>query len=245
MSKICIVIPCYNEANRLKTDLFSDFLSQYGSDYNILFVNDGSTDKTLEVLTGLKNKYPLVCDVLDLTINKGKGEAVRQGINYSFKSNKYSYIAFFDADLATPLEEIFLLKNIIDQNPQLLMVLCSRVKRLGASITRKLKRHLLGRVFATFASQILHIAVYDTQCGAKLIKSDIIPKVFDEPFITSWLFDIEIIARIRNINPLVVENVLYEHPVTKWADIGGSKLKLKHMLKVPIELMKINKKYNP
>ncbi len=244
MSKICIVIPCYNEEDRLKVKSFSDFLSQYGSEYDILFVNDGSIDNTIEVLKNIKSSFSNTCDILDLKINKGKGEAVREGINHAYLSNKYSYIAFFDADLATPLEEIFLLRKIAEENSALDMILCSRVKRLGANITRKLKRHLLGRVFATFASQILNLAVYDTQCGAKLIKASLAPQLFNTPFITSWLFDIEIIARIRNLNPSIIEKLLYEHPVTVWEDIGGSKLKLKHMIKVPWELFKISRKYN-
>lgn len=244
MIKICIVIPCYNEENRLNITMFSDFLKAHQETIDLLFVNDGSSDNTLKILEQLKNANTNNCNFLNLDVNSGKAEAVRQGINKAYSTSKYDYIAYFDADLATPLSEILLLTDIVEHNPKIIMVLCSRVKRLGANIKRKLKRHLLGRVFATFASQILNLAVYDTQCGAKLIKASLVPQLFNTPFITSWLFDIEIIARIRNMNPLVIESVLYEHPVTAWEDIGGSKLKLKHMIKVPWELFKISRKYN-
>jgi hypothetical protein len=157
---------------------------------------------------------------------------------------KFQYLAYFDADLATPLTEIKALDDIITLNPQLVMVLCSRIKRLGAKIERKLKRHILGRIFSTIASNILGLPVYDTQCGAKLIKANIVPHIFNEPFITSWLFDVEIIARLRNANKNSITSLLYEHPVSKWEDIGGSKLKFKHMIKVPLELLKIHHKYN-
>jgi dolichyl-phosphate beta-glucosyltransferase len=244
MSKVCVIIPCYNEEKRLNIDVFSKFISENKESFSFLFVNDGSTDLTLKVLDKIKNDYSDSCFVLDLGKNVGKAEAVRRGINKAYEMNVFSHVAYFDADLATPLSELHLLKSIIDKNPHLIMILCSRIKRLGAKVKRNLKRHILGRVFSTSASVILKLPVYDTQCGAKLIRIDVIPHVFNEPFITSWLFDIEIIARIRNLNPLTIENILFEHPVTKWEDIGGSKLKLKDMIKVPLELFRIQKKYN-
>lgn len=244
MSKICVIIPCYNEAQRLNVDVFFKFISANSEIFSFLFVNDGSKDATLSLLEKLSANNSDNCFVLNLTKNSGKAEAVRQGINKAYEMNKYSHVAYFDADLATPLTELFLLKAITDEKPHLLMVLCSRIKRLGAKIERNKKRHILGRVFSTLSSIILNLPVYDTQCGAKLIKAEIIPQVFNEPFITSWLFDIEIIARIRNLNPHHIESLLHEHPVTNWADIGGSKLKFKHMVKVPLELLKINRRYN-
>jgi glycosyltransferase involved in cell wall biosynthesis len=244
MSKVCVIIPCYNEEKRLNIETFSNFISKNRGYFSVLFVNDGSADLTLRVLKKIEDNNKDNCFVLNLDKNVGKAEAVRTGINKAYEMNSFSHVAYFDADLATPLSELFLLKTIMDKNPQLLMILCSRIKRLGAKVKRNIKRHILGRVFSTSASIILKLPVYDTQCGAKLIRIDIIPYVFKEPFITSWLFDIEIIARIRNSNPLDIENILFEHPVTKWEDIGGSKLKLKDIVKVPLELLRIHKKYN-
>ena len=124
------------------------------------------------------------------------------------------------------------------------MILCSRIKRLGASVERNRKRHILGRVFSTFASIILKLPVYDTQCGAKIVCTSVIDDAFEHTFITKWLFDIEIIARLRNKYPEKILHILFEHPITQWKDVSGSKLKLKHMLKVPFELIKIKRKYN-
>lgn len=244
MSKIGIVIPCYNESLRLKTKVYTDFISAYKSEYDIIFVNDGSTDNTLDVLKKITDNFPSNCFIYNLKQNSGKAEAVRQGINFANEKKQYDYIAYFDADLATPLSEINLLKKIVVNNPMIVMALCSRIKRLGAEINRKPKRHILGRIFSTFASNILGLPVYDTQCGAKLIKAEIIPYVFDKPFITSWIFDVEILARIRNNNKAIINTILIEHPVTKWEDVDGSKLKIKHMFKVPLELIKIKKLYN-
>lgn len=244
MTKTCIIIPCYNEASRLKVNLFTDFLNNNNTGYDILFVNDGSSDNTLDVIYEISNNYPDNCFVLNLEKNSGKGEAVRQGVLNTSNSNKYMYIGYLDADLATPFSEVLLMVAIAEKNPNLWLILCSRWKRLGSNIIRKRKRHLLGRVFATFASIILKLPVYDTQCGAKLIRADIAPSIFNESFITSWLFDIELIARIRNLNRANIEKLLFEHAVMQWQDIEGSKLKLSHMFKVPIQLLKIHRKYN-
>ena len=244
MSKICIIIPCYNESLRLNQKAFSDFISANQSEYDILFVNDGSTDNTLDIITKISIAFPINCFIYNLSHNCGKAEAVRVGINFAHEKNQYNYMVQFDADLATPLSEIEFFRKIAINNPQLVMILGSRIKRLGADINRNNKRHILGRIFATFASNILKLPVYDTQCGAKLIKAEIIPYVFNKPFITSWIFDVEILARIRNNNRDTITNILYEHPITTWKDVDGSKLKMKHMIKIPLELFKINKLYN-
>lgn len=243
MSKICVVIPCYNEASRLDVKSFSDFISE-NADYDFLFVNDGSADDTLHVLEKLRSDRFENVQIVNLKTNSGKAEAVRQGVMHAAATKQYSFIAYFDADLATPLYELKSMRDIVSENPALLLVLCSRIKRLGANVERKVKRHILGRIFSTIASIILKLPVYDTQCGAKLIKADIAEDIFSDKFITSWLFDVEVIARIRNRHRETVYNLLYEYPVKQWKDVGGSKLKLKHMVKVPLELYRINKKYN-
>lgn len=244
MRKTCIIIPCYNEFERLNVKAFDDFIASNKQNYDFLFVNDGSKDQTLELLNQLAQRNPENCHVYNLEQNSGKAEAVRQGLIKSYDMGKFHYMAYFDADLATPLSELKSMESVVADNHKIVMVMCSRIKRLGAKVERKLKRHILGRFFSTIASSILKLPVYDTQCGAKLVKADLIPVIFNEPFITSWLFDVEIIARIRNINRTNIEHLLYEHPVSEWKDVGGSKLKLKHMIKVPVELFKINKKYN-
>jgi dolichyl-phosphate beta-glucosyltransferase len=244
MSKICVVIPCYNEYNRLKEDSFLDFIRSNGVDFDLLFVNDGSTDQTLQKLEAISKQNPASIFSLNLEKNGGKAEAVRQGFLYANTQSNYWAIAYFDADLATPLAELIVLKKILNENASVKMVLCSRIKRLGAFIDRKRKRHILGRVFSTFASIILKLPIYDTQCGAKIIHSSVIDEVFKEKFITNWLFDIEIIARLRNKYPEKILDIMIEYPITRWEDVSGSKLKMQHMLKVPLDLLKINSNYN-
>ncbi len=242
MQKTCILIPCFNEATRINFDEFDTFILNENN-IDFLFINDGSSDNTLALLESFEKKHPLRTSVFNLSQNSGKAEAVRLGVLEVSKKNTYEYIGFWDADLATPLSEI---TNFLYQinNRKITLAIGSRMKRLGAIVERKRSRHLLGRVFSTFASIILKMPVYDTQCGAKIFRSDYVV-LFEEKFITSWLFDIELLARYRNkfgINSALSQ--IIEVPVNSWIEKGGSKLKFKHLIKVPFELISIYKKYN-
>lgn len=244
MQKIAIVVPCYNESKRIDKLAFDQFLKEYESSFFILFVNDGSTDSTETILKEMCAKKPQNVQLLSLEKNLGKGEAVRHGMMKCYEMGQFSYIGYFDADLATPLPELLQLKEIAKSNPKLEIIFCSRIKRLGANIKRKPQRHLLGRIFATFASLILGLPIYDTQCGAKIIKTNSVPVVCGERFLTSWLFDTEILLRLRNKQKEHAADLIYEYPVSKWQDVPGSKLKIIHMIIIPFQLLKIHFRYN-
>jgi glycosyltransferase involved in cell wall biosynthesis len=236
-----IVIPCYNEANRLNSQSFIDFVSEHSA-IHFLFVNDGSKDNTLEILTQL-TQHQNNLHFLNLEKNGGKAEAVRQGMLYAAENYDCDYIGFWDADLATPLFEILhFVEIMLKYDYEIITGL--RLARLGAKVKRKNTRHYMGRIFATTASNILHLPVYDTQCGAKLYKKQIVEPLFNDSFTTKWLFDVEILARyIKLFGREKATEKIYEYPVYQWEDIGGSQLKAKDFLKAPVELWKIKKRY--
>jgi glycosyltransferase involved in cell wall biosynthesis len=238
-----IVIPCYNEATRLNKDAFLSF-SKDNSHISLLFVNDGSIDDTQGLLDAMREDAGDNIFVLHLRKNSGKAEAVRMGFLYAYQNFTLTYIGFWDADLATPLNEINDFINIID-NSDYDIVTGLRLLRLGAKVKRKVLRHFLGRIFATVvANSVLKINVYDTQCGAKLFRSILVPDLFSSQFVSKWFFDIEILARyIKAFQRENASKKIYEYPVFTWNDIGGSKLKLKDFFTVPLELVKIKKKY--
>ena len=241
MPHAAIIIPCYNEALRLPKDKIIQF-AETNKNIQICLVNDGSKDDTWDLLQKMKYECPNLM-VINNKKNQGKAETVRKTIFELFQQHQFDYYGYFDADLSTPLSEIQILINIaIDKNK--ILVMASRIQRLGSNIKRKFLRHIIGRVFATCASNILHLKVYDTQCGAKIFNANIIPFTFDQPFISRWLFDIEFIARIINKYGLSKsENTVYEHPIDNWEDIDGSKLKLTDFIKFPLELWNIYKTY--
>ena len=237
MRETCIVIPLFNEEKRLDVTRFCNFLQ--ANPCHFYFVNDGSRDQTLGLLEKMERSFPGKVKVLDLRNNVGKAEAVRHGVLTALGTGDFTYIGYFDADLATPLEEISFLLNYLKSGPKI--VIGSRVKRLGSKITRTPQRHYLGRIFATVASLTLGIKVYDSQCGAKIFERNTAGILFSEPFFSKWLFDLELIYRFKNLDPVNFENDILEAPLRSWTEKKGSKISLRDLVKVPIELLKIRR----
>lgn len=242
MQKHQIVVPCYNEAQRFDVDAFTSFLEQ-NDDVRFLFVDDGSTDGTHTCIAVLQDRFPHAVSFLRLDTNVGKGEAVRIGIQ-SLLSSGATYIGFWDADLSTPLREIRPMADILDADPRVNIVFGSRVKLMGRHIHRKMLRHYLGRVFATVVSIAVHLPVYDTQCGAKLFRmNNTLRDVLREPFITRWLFDVEILTRyIALMGHDALALSLHEHPLMEWSDVRGSKVRFMDFAKGPIDLWRIKQR---
>ncbi|MFN2604379.1 MAG: glycosyltransferase, partial [Gemmatimonadaceae bacterium] len=234
------VVPCYNEAKRLDESAFIEFAAAR-HDFTFLFVDDGSSDATLERLNHLHSQSPTQLRYLSLATNVGKAEAVRAGINASLASEEFNYFGFLDADLSAPLAQLLVLRDAIDQD-HIRMAMGSRVKRLGAQITRRPARHYLGRVFATFVSMALALDVYDSQCGIKLLDRKFATAAFDEPFSSKWIFDVEMLVRLRAKDPEFQSQVM-EVPLTMWTEKGGSKLSFASFLTVPLDVLRIRRRY--
>lgn len=246
-SSAVIVVPCYNERERLPVGHFQHFVSPTTSRVKFLFVDDGSTDGTRELLEEVRDFAPDVFHVHCFPRNVGKSEAVRAGILKALETDA-RYVGFWDADLAAPLEEILLLCSLLDRKPDVDVVLGSRVQLLGRRIERRTVRRLLGRLFAMVASTMLGVRIYDTQCGAKLFRAtSYLPLLFQEPFVSRWIFDVEIIARLARLRADSgsgsLERVVYEAPLDIWCDPGGSRLRWGNYALAVWEMLKIYRKY--
>jgi glycosyltransferase involved in cell wall biosynthesis len=244
---ITIVVPCYNEAQRLAVTKFHEFVAEH-PDVSFLFVNDGSSDVTLRILNELRALNPLQYDVLDLPQNQGKAEAVRRGMLQAFERTG-RYVGFWDADLATPLSEVPRFISALDDNPQRDICFGSRVRLLGRSIDRQAVRHYLGRLFATVASVVLDLAVYDTQCGAKLFRvKERTRELFATPFCVNWTFDVELIARLQSQTATAKQTGdaqarIYELPLNQWHDVAGSKVRPADFFTGLFEILRIYRRY--
>jgi glycosyltransferase involved in cell wall biosynthesis len=193
----------------------------------LLFVDDGSTDGTTAMLERLAASHERA-SVLRLAHNSGKAEAVRRGI-VSALDGGADVVGYWDADLSTPLEAIADLLAVLEADAGLVSVMASRVRMLGTTIDRRATRHYTGRVFATIASLALGIAVYDTQCGAKLYRATpAVREAFSRPFRSRWAFDVEILDRLLAPGTSTDEasQLIREVPLATWRDAPGSKLGL-------------------
>lgn len=231
--KVVLVVPCYNEAQRLQV---KDFIST--DEKVFLFVNDGSSDKTYDLLKTMEGPSH---HILNLKKNSGKAEAVRLGMLAALdRFPDVTWIGFWDADLATPLNQVeFMLSFLKINESHYRAVFGSRVMRLGALIHRSFLRHVIGRLFVTYSSFVLGSHAYDSQCGAKLFRADIVKDLFSKPFISKWFFDMEIIQRLSERNLSVLEC-----PIQNWQDVSGSKIHpITDGFKAFFEVIKIRKMY--
>ena len=238
--KTWIVIPCYNEAERLDDAAIRQLVSEPG--VNVVLVDDGSTDQTWAHMEGLMVRIRDRVETLRMERNVGKAEAVRQGMLRAIELGA-EITGYLDADFATPASEMLrLLKRLENSEAQVLFG--SRWMHMGARIERSPFRHYAGRVFATIASNILDMPVYDTQCGAKLFRvTPTFKAALVEPFHSRWAFDVELLGRLKEgvegTEGYDLDSFL-EEPLATWIDVEGSKKSKLVMVRATLELLSIS-----
>lgn len=242
MPRAIVVVPCFNEAERLNLRAIQDF-GRRGEGAELLFVNDGSRDETLELLEHLHAANPRRFSFLHLARNGGKAEAVRQGVLLAIRSGT-DYVGFWDADLATPLADIETFRSILDEKPHIDVVVGTRMRLLGHAIERRMVRRLLGRLFANVASLALGVRIFDTQCGAKLFRvTPQFVELVQHPFLARWIFDVEILARLKLARRAArlphVRETIYEVPLDRWRDVAGSSVRSGDFVKAFFEMARI------
>ncbi len=227
-ARVQLVVPCFNEAGRLKPEAFLQFVASL-PDIGLVFVDDGSTDATPLILADVATRGGADITVLTLTRNVGKARAVQLGIRAAL-GHQPEFVGFWDADLSTPLTAVREFMEVFQSKPDVEIVMGARVKLLGRQVTRSMVRHYCGRAFATVASFALGMAVYDTQCGAKIFRATApVRQAFDSPFRSKWVFDVEILSRyIAATGRARAGSRIYELPLASWTAMPGSKLRVWH-----------------
>jgi len=216
-----IVIPCYKESLRLPHFLPGLVEALAGAGCKIQVVDDGSPaedrEKIDQHVEELRLKFgEILLPLLSLSVNQGKGKAIRAGWSLH---QREAQLAFVDADGAIAPHEVGRFVRIAQANPEK-AYFASRVKMLGRTVTRKVMRHLYGRVFATFVSVRLNAPVYDTQCGLKTIPGEIF-RTHQERFQENgFAFDAELLLILLKLG------VSVEEVPIDWTHIEGSKVRL-------------------
>jgi dolichyl-phosphate beta-glucosyltransferase len=229
-----VIVPCFNEAERLRPDGFAPLFEHDA--VQVLFVDDGSTDDTPAILRAMAARRADKIRVLTLAPNAGKAEAVRRGMLDALGRGA-EIVGFLDADLATPADEMLRLRGVLAASDAD-VVLGARVALLGRDIRRSAARHYLGRVFATAASAVLGLVVYDTQCGAKLFRrTPALERALAAPFVSRWIFDVELLGRL--VPDAHAHRGIIEVPLETWHDVKGSKIRPRDMALAAFEMARV------
>jgi CheY-like chemotaxis protein len=228
---IGVVIPCYNEAERLLGAEFKEFVHK-NLGYHLCFVNDGSKDNTLGVLEDLRKGNEDRISIYNCEKNGGKAEAVRLGMLHLAEKKQYNFIGFLDADLSTNFDDFkVLVAEISTSNFQI--VSGSRMTRMGADIAKESARQIISKTINFIIRKTLGMNFKDTQCGAKIMTREIVEKTFQKKFLTKWLFDVEIFMRMKKVyGATVAQNLICEKPLNRWVHMDGSKLSFKDSFKI-------------
>jgi len=212
---LSLVIPAYNEAFRICDTLakVENYLKAAGESYEIILVDDGSTDGTLEAARVFASGSESV-RIVTYMLNRGKGYAVRQGV----MASGGEYVAFTDADLSAPIEELEKLFAAIRKGYDI--AIGSRAVR-GAELRRHQPYYReLGGKLLNLAIQLLAVpGIKDTQCGFKLFRGDLARKIFSVSLLDGWGFDVEALYVAKQMGFTVAEI-----PVI-WSHAEGSKIR--------------------
>ena len=231
--KLSVVIPAYNEENRIESTLrnVDAYLEKQGYTYEILVVDNGSKDRTIEVVDRLSKTNVENCRALEqppVVVGNNKGNAVRKGIMESMGQ----YVVFMDADNATPISEIEKFFPYLDSGIE--MVIGSRyLDPATVKIKQPLYKIILSRLSNILIQVVLGTHIKDTQTGFKAFNGKAAKEIFKHLSIYGWGFDMELIAIAYKLSYRIKEV-----PIS-WEEHGGSHVPLKAYIQSLIELFKI------
>jgi dolichyl-phosphate beta-glucosyltransferase len=214
MPKYSIIIPAYNEENRLPATLQSvyDYMQKRRDSFEIIVVDDGSSDGTAAYV----QNFPCVggtVRVISYSPNKGKGSAVRTGIFAA----RGELLLIDDADGSSPIEELSRLEAELDRGADI--VIGSRAKPDPERVVQALAhRKLIGGTFNRIVRMLLLDGLYDTQCGFKLFKREAARNVFCRSSLNGYGFDVEVLYVARLLGYEIAETAI------NWANVDGSKV---------------------
>jgi glycosyltransferase involved in cell wall biosynthesis len=229
-----MVVPCFNEEKRIKLKYWNDLTDI--PNVRWIFVNDGSTDGTKNVLNKITNST-----IIDINKNVGKAEAIRKGITETYKKNSGEsfWVGYLDADSAFEIEDIRkVIELVYSKSSAYDSYWGSRVALAGRKITRNNLRHILSRILITIFGYKMRDLPYDPQTGFKIFNfNNQQMEIFEKRFETKWFVDLEILIRYQVLEKQIMK--IWEEPVNTWKDVDGSNIRGFELITVVKDLIKI------
>ncbi|MHA2393659.1 MAG: dolichyl-phosphate beta-glucosyltransferase [Promethearchaeota archaeon] len=232
--ELSIVVPAYNEQLRITSFMKNllDFSKKHLESYEIIIVDDGSTDNTYQVVKDLIRDHENT-RVITYNKNKGKGFAVFQGI----LNAKGEFVLFIDADGSTPPEEIMNMNKIYKRHGYDVIIGTRIDETSSIENPQPISRKLLSLIFNIYSNLLFHLSVNDLLCGFKGFKKEVAIRLFENLQSFRWEFDVEILYKARKLN-----YSLYQIPI-KWKHEEGSKIKKSDPFFIFLNLFKLRLKF--
>jgi glycosyltransferase involved in cell wall biosynthesis len=227
---LSIVIPAHNEENRLPGTLeqLFQFLEKQAFPYEVIVVENGSTDRTYEIAREFADRHTGVLVIRNDW--RGKGLAIQRGV----KEARGEYLFLCDADLSMPVEEIS--KFIPPQLDGMDIAIASREARGSVRYNEPYYRHITGRVFNTLIRLLVLPGLQDTQCGFKCIRAEVASDIFPYQTLTGWAFDVELLYIARRHGYEIVEIPIH------WYFNADSKISVfRDSLRMFLDLLRIQR----
>jgi dolichyl-phosphate beta-glucosyltransferase len=217
---LSVVIPAYNEAARLppSAEKILEYLRGTGRSYELIVVDDGSKDSTVETVEAM-NKAGAGVRLVRHPVNLGKGAAVRSGV----LASTGELVLFTDADLSTPIEDAELLIAALRDGAD--VAFGSRAINRGLiEVHQPLYRESMGRVFNLFVQALLLPGLHDTQCGFKAFRGAVGRSLFEATESTGFDFDPEVLYRARRRGLVIREIAVHwrNSPDTRVSAVSDS-----------------------
>jgi dolichyl-phosphate beta-glucosyltransferase len=231
---LSVVVPAYNEAQRLPTTLqiLKEYLSSYPGSYEVLIVNDGSSDETPAIVEKAQSSWPQL-QLVSMGVNSGKGAAVRKGMLMA----RGRLRLFSDADTATPIRELAKLEAALDEFGAGVAIAARTIPGSAILSPTPWHRALMSRGYSWLVRHLLLPDLHDTQCGFKLFEAQAANECFAHLTCRRFGFDVEVLftARQRNIK-------IVEVPV-EWHNSQGSKVNsIRDSLQMFFDLCRLRRK---
>lgn len=232
MSKIkfSVIVPCYNEEKRFQKGFqhYYLYLSKQKYPWELILVNDGSRDNTLELMKKVALGKPRI-KILSHQPNRGKGFAIVSAV----KAATGKYILFTDLDHSVPIETIDSFYPYLEKGFDI-VIGSRRVEGSKILVHQNFLRETLGRGFTLLVRFLIDFKIRDATCGFKAFENKVAKRIFEKITIYDWAFDAEIIFIAKKL-----KLKLAQAPVS-WSDVRGTKVSLKKdILRSLMGLLKI------